>query len=367
VIPYLAVAGAERVVANLLAAMRADLFDYHLVTLRSRPGQQEHRLPPHVHRSILDSSRAETALMSLARCFRSLRPDVICSHIVAMNVITAAAVALSGIRTRLVLVDHHLATESIVSSGPFHALLPATMRWAYRRSDRIVGVSSAVLENSLRVVRTIANKGLVIPNPVVFPEMLALSEETADHPWLNEPQYEVVLGVGRLVLFKNFELLIDAFARVAARRPHSRLIILGSGPLHSVHDAHIRRLGLEAKAQLIGFRANPFPAMRRAGTVAVTSHSEGLSTVLIEAMACGTQIVATQFSSAKETLPNWGPRPVPFTPEAVASAIEQRLDHPDDPRRLMAWASQFAVGPIARRYEQLFLEVLVDGNDGCPH
>jgi glycosyltransferase involved in cell wall biosynthesis len=362
VIPYFAVAGAERVVANLLAAMQPELFDYHLVTLRSRPGQQEHCLPSHVQRSILDSARVETAIIALARCLRRLRPHLICSHIAGMNVVTALAVALSRIRARLVLVDHHVATDSIVSAGPFHALLPVAMRWAYRRSDCIVGVSTPVLQNSLHVVRSMANKGRVIPNPVVFPRLLALSEESADHPWFDQPQYEVVLGVGRLVLFKNFELLIEAFGLVAAHRPLARLIIVGSGPLHSFHDAHIHRLGLESLAQLIGFRANPFPLIRRAKTVVVTSHSEGLSTVLIEAMACGTPVVATEFSSVREALPGWGPKPVPFTAQAVANAIEHRLDHPGDPQSLMAWASRFAVRPIAARYEQLFLELL-EGHD----
>jgi glycosyltransferase involved in cell wall biosynthesis len=97
--------------------------------------------------------------------------------------------------------------------------------------------------------------------------------------------------------------------------------------------------------------------MRRARTVAVTSHSEGLSTVMIEAAALGTSVVATDFASAREALPGWTV-PVPFDPAAVAEAIERQLDQPPERDRLQAWASQFEVASIARRYEQLFLDLL---------
>ncbi len=364
IIPHIGLGGAERVVANLLATMRPELFDYHLVTLNVPDGGTEQTLPPYVNRSVLNATRVETAGIALARYLRRLRPDLICSHVVAMNVITSMAVLASGIDSRLVLIDHHVATQSNVGSsnvkgpGLFHPLLRPAMRWAYPRSDRFVGVSSTVLGETQRVVGANRGKGVVIPNPIVRDDLVARSQEPAGHPWLDQAGFEVVLAVGRLVPVKNFHLLINAFALIAERRANARLIIMGIGPLRSELEAQIQRLGLESRAQLIGQKENPFSAMRRARTIAVTSHSEGLSTVLIEAMACGTPVVATQFQSAGEALPSWGGRPVPFTPEAVANAIEQRFDHPEDPQRLKTWATQFAAAPIARRYEQLFLDIL---------
>jgi glycosyltransferase involved in cell wall biosynthesis len=360
VIPNLGLAGAERVVANLLTAMQLELFDYHLVTLQWPAEFKQHRLPNHVQWSILGASRVEMSAPALSRYLRKLQPDLICSHIAAMNVVTSLAVALSGIRTKLILVDHHVASHKIVGSGPFHRLLLPAMRWAYPRSDRVIGVSSPVLETTYQIVRSPKCKGMVIPNPVVFPELEDCSLEPTGHPWLDNCGHEVILGVGRLLPSKNFKLLIDAFALVAKRRPRSRLIIIGSGPQRSALQDHISCLGLQSCAQLVGLKENPFSAMRRARLVAVTSASEGLSTVLIEAMACGTSVVTTDFASAKDALPSWGPQPVSHTPEAVADAIGEGLDHPVEPERLKAWASRFAAGPIARRYEGLFLDLLAE-------
>jgi glycosyltransferase involved in cell wall biosynthesis len=357
VIPNLRYGGAERVVANLLHAMRPELFDYHLVTMApSINAVCEFPIPDHVSRSLIEASRVEASSFGLARLLRRLKPDLVCSHIAAMNVVTGMAYAVTRSRARLVFVDHHVASRTLVSSGPFHALLSPSMRLTYRLCDCIVGVSRAVLEDSLRIVGDRAKKGIVIPNAVVTPNIQAMSEHASDHPWLDDPGFDVVLGIGRLVAFKNFELLIDAFALVAQRRLRARLVIMGEGPLLERHQAHIDRLGLTQRAELVGHCKNPFPGMRRARTVAVTSHSEGLSTVMIEAAALGTPVVATNFVSARDALPGWAV-PVPFHPAAVAEALERQLDQTPDRHRLQAWASQFEVASIARRYEQLFLDL----------
>lgn len=362
VIPDLGIGGAERVVANLLCAMQPDLFDYHLVTLTLY--EDQYRVPDHVSWKILNSPRVETAGIALAQHIRAVKPDIICSHIVSMNICTAMSCAISRSHARLVLVEHHVATQAIVSdtstngTGVLHKILVPAMRWAYARADTIVGVSSAVLEETLRVTGVEASKGVVIPNPVVFADLEDRSAELAGHPWLDDPSYEVVLGVGRLIPFKNFSLLIDAFARIAPQRPRARMIIYGEGHLRPALEAQIKQLGLETRAQLVGLKPNPYSAMRRAAVVAVTSYTEGLSTVLIEAMACGTPVVATDFASARETLPSWAHPPVALTPDAVAEAIIRVLSLPRETEQFKRFAASFSVAPVARRYEQVFLDLL---------
>jgi glycosyltransferase involved in cell wall biosynthesis len=278
-------------------------------------------------------------------------------------VITALAAAATRSKTQVVLVEHHVATSVVSPSGRpglFHPLLGSAMRAAYPRGDRVIGVSQAVLDETLRVSRLPASRGLVIPNPVVFDDLATRAEGPAGHPWLDEDGHEVVLGVGRLVAFKNFPLLVDAFAMLAARRPRARLIIIGDGAQRADLEAQVGRLDLRSRVAFVGHWQNPYPAIRRARAVAVTSHTEGLSTVLIEAMALGTPVVATDFASAREALPAGLVEPVAHTPEAVAAAIEDRFDNPGDIQGLEAHAAQFTAAPIARRYEELFLNMISD-------
>ena len=361
IIPDLGIGGgAERVVANLLGAMDPGLFDYHLATLTEYP--EQHRVPEHVNWVTLNCPRVETSLLTVARHIAEVKPDVICSHIVAMNVCTAASAAAARSQPSLVMVDHHIATDVIVSDtsakgkGPLHTFLVPAMRWAYGKADRIVGCSRAVLNETVRVAGVDPSKGVVIHNPIVFADLEQRSQEPTDIPWLNDPGLEVVVGVGRLIPFKNFELLIEAFALLSARRPQARLVILGDGYLRPVLQDQIEKHGLAEKAQLAGARQNPYAAMARARVVALTSFTEGLSTVLVEAMACGTPVVATNFASARDVVPDWGIPPVEFSPEAIAAALEAALVSERQSDRLKKFASSFAVGPVARKYEEVFLE-----------
>lgn len=359
VIPDLGGGGAERTLSNLLATMRPDLFEYHLAIVNRRgPGGTEYAISPHVTTHRLMCRRVETSTIAVRRCIRRVRPHVICSHIAAMNAVTTLAHYLSGHRASLVLVDHHMADRSEVGAGPLHRLLPLLMRWMYPRADRVVGVSGAVLTETLRRTGARPDKGLVIYNGIVPDGTHDLSLRPAGHPWADDPGHELVIAVGRLVGVKDLRLLIEAFARVRAVRAAARLLILGDGPLRDSLQAAIREFGVGDHAQLLGFRSNPLSFMRRAKVLAMTSLTEGLPTVAIEAMACGTPVVATLFDGSEDLLPAWTPPVRSRTARAVAKAILEALDHPPDAERLREYASGFSTRTAAARYEQLFTELV---------
>ena len=155
------------------------------------------------------------------------------------------------------------------------------------------------------------------------------------HPWLADPTHPVVLGVGRLTLQKNFLLLIDAFAIL--RRSHdARLVILGEGPERPTLEARIREYGLDDAVALPGFLKNPYACMAHAAVLALSSDFEGLPTVLIESLALGTPVVATDCKSGpREILKNGAlGELVPMgDARALAQAIARTLTTP--PRAAM--------------------------------
>lgn len=102
-----------------------------------------------------------------------------------------------------------------------------------------------------------------------------------------------MLGVGRLDAKKDFATLIRAFARVAATHASARLVILGEGPERGRLEALAAGLGVAARVSLPGYVADPTPWYARARVFALASRHEGLSLVILEALAHRLPVVAT--------------------------------------------------------------------------
>jgi len=80
------------------------------------------------------------------------------------------------------------------------------------------------------------------------------------------------------------------------------LLILGDGPLRDEHEALTRTLGLDGQVRFLGFRDNPYPYMARARALVMCSDFEGFGNVLVEALACGTRVVASRVGVAEALL-----------------------------------------------------------------
>jgi glycosyltransferase involved in cell wall biosynthesis len=104
----------------------------------------------------------------------------------------------------------------------------------------------------------------------------------------------LVVANGRLAPQKGFDLLIEAHAQVVGAGVRHRLLITGDGPDRAALEALVRRLGVESSVELPGFSANPYPAMAAADVFVLSSRSEGLPLTLLEAMAVGAPIIATE-------------------------------------------------------------------------
>jgi glycosyltransferase involved in cell wall biosynthesis len=112
----------------------------------------------------------------------------------------------------------------------------------------------------------------------------------------------VVLWVGKMVPVKGLEVLLDAFAIVAAANPLAMLVLVGHGPLRAAVVQQISSLGLADRVRLVGaVHSEELPNWYRAADVTVlSSHSEGIPNVLRESLACGTPYVATRVGGIAE-------------------------------------------------------------------
>lgn len=136
------------------------------------------------------------------------------------------------------------------------------------------------------------------------------------------------MGVGRLTEQKGFDTLVKAFATLRASRP-CRLIILGEGELRPELEALARDLGIEADVDLAGFVGNPFPYMANCAVFVLSSRWEGLPNVLIQAMAVGAKVVASDCPSGPAEVTDGGTL-APLVPvddvAALAAAMSATLE-----------------------------------------
>ncbi len=195
-----------------------------------------------------------------------------------------------------------------------------------------------------------------IYNPVLSDRLHAAIREPVRHPWLSAESPPLIVAVGRLTAQKDYPTLLSAFSALRGRRP-ARLLILGDGECRDALQADVQRQDLADSVRLEGYVPNPLPYMAAASVFVLSSRFEGLGNVLIEAMACGTPVVATDCPSGPAEIleaGRWG-RLVPVGDgPALAAAIEAAIDDrtPADVRQR---AAAFTVERSATQYLRVLL------------
>lgn len=327
-LPTLAGGGAERVALNLLAGMLERDIPLDLV-LADAEGPYLSQVPDRIRVINFGVSRVIKAVPALARYLKETQPVGLLSHMNHANMTAILARDLARVKTKLVGVEHETLSAS-KSQLRRSKLFPTMMKLLYPRADAIVGVSKGVSEDLDTQLGFKPGTVKTIYNPVVDPQLIAKSQEPVAHPWFQPDSPPVFLAVGRLSFQKDFENLIQAFALVRARKP-ARLIILGEGETRSELEAAIAKLGISEDVSLPGFVQNPYAYMRNSTALVLSSRWEGLPTVLIEAMACGCAVVATDCPSGPHEILAAGQYgrlvPVENAP-ALADAMVQTLDNP---------------------------------------
>ena len=117
----------------------------------------------------------------------------------------------------------------------------------------------------------------------------------------NDNNYNI-MAMGRLSPEKGFDILIKAFAEVVEKHPNTKLYILGDGPLRNLLENLIEKLNLEDSVYLVGQKSNPFNIMKRSDLFVLSSHYEGQSMVLLEALTLNTNVLASDIPANRYVL-----------------------------------------------------------------
>ena len=349
----LAGGGAERVLLTLASALAGTGMAVRLVLVRAE-GPYLDDVAHDLRRSILGPQRTRQVLPALVHRLRLQRPRWLITGLTHVNLVGIAArrIAMSG--TRILVTEHNRITpDQAVPGGHWARQL---MPLVYPMADEIVAVSKGVGQDLVRAARLPSARVRVVHNPVDCRRIAKLAREVAPHPWLVAGGPPVILGVGRLLPQKDFATLLRAFALLRSHRP-GRLVILGEGPERERLMTLARELDVERDVLLPGFVANPFAWLGRAWLFVLSSAWEGLPTVLIEALACGTPVVATDCPHGpREILEDLGPLVPVGDANAMEQAMRRMLDAPTERRLLLDRAAAFCPDRVAAIYRQILAE-----------
>jgi glycosyltransferase involved in cell wall biosynthesis len=246
-----------------------------------------------------------------------------------------------------------------------HVYYPAD-KWLLTRYPKVVAVSSEIKDTLIRAGAR-ADRVTVILNsidPETFRRSSARRE--AVRAELGFGPSDVVIGaVGRLERQKRFDVLLEAFARIAVRDPAARLVVVGDGSLRADLEVHVARLALTGACRILGHR-NDIADLHNAFDLFVqSSEYEGTPNAVLEAMAMETPIVATDVGGTRELAEHdvhalIVPRP---DPGLLADAIERALADPDGRRARAAAArrrveTELSFETRTRRLEGIYRELM---------
>jgi len=368
-LPALYGGGAERGVLNVMGNLDRTLFKPDLFLMK-RDGVYWKEVPEHV--SVFcgtDKSRLRTALVAVGRKYLTIarRYDVLVGGLELES--TYLAWLAGKLWKKPVVGWVHVALAEYLKGQPlWHRRAVA---YVYPRLDKIVCQASGSVD-SLREATSFTPGQLRIMSYPFDSQLVQREALAAEPPWADDTDKRpVVVACGRLNFQKGFDVLIKAHKLARAAGLDHRLYILGEGPLRSELTSLIAQMNVSDSVVMPGFLPNPFPALRPASAFVLSSRFEGLPHVILEALALGTPVVATDCRSGPaEILENgrYGLLVPTEDAEAIAAALMKLLRNEDLRERLGSAgpgrAAEYSPLRTAPQWEELLTAVMADRCEG---
>jgi glycosyltransferase involved in cell wall biosynthesis len=303
-----------------------------------------------------------TEVLRLRAILERTGANVVSSFLMRSHIIALLTKLWLRPRLRLIINVHEHMSESARHLYPRaveRSLMRLVTRQLFPRADLIVAPAEGVGSDLVENFGIPAAKVRVVHNPVDLRLIRSLAGEEVE-PWaLPREGAPLLVGVGRLVPLKGYDVLLRAMNRLPPALG-ARLLLLGDGPERPGLERLALDLGLDGRVTFVGHRENPWRYMRRADAFVHPSLTEAFPNVLGEALALDVPVIAADCSpGVREYLQNGrcGILVRPRDEVELAAAIERVLSSPDERRRLThhgrARMESLDLDQVMRRYEDL--------------
>ena len=298
IIDSLHLGGAQEVVLNL-ATCGSSRFRHEVATMHGhgiywdrlrQAGVKVHSLSPH---KLLPLYLASIPWRLLAD-----RPDIVHCHLIPSNIIAKPLGALLGVP---VVINHDHTNDTRRAES---RLLLALDRFSNRFASHIVAVSASCRDFLITRESISASDVTLVPNAIDlrrFSPSAARRDQARVELGL-PASARVVAGVGRLNPQKNFSLFLDIAAQLAPRFPDLHFLLAGDGPEEKMLREKAAAFGIADRVTFSGYFADTRLVYLAADVLLMPSRYEGLPMTLLEAMAMGLPVVASQLDGIAEVI-----------------------------------------------------------------
>jgi glycosyltransferase involved in cell wall biosynthesis len=356
-------AGGERALLGLAVNLPADRWDVWTCTTRQSGGPpiEQLRAAGVTHVDLERKGKADLrGHLALLRLIRKVRPTIVHSHMFGSNVWGT----IFGHLARVPVIVAHEQTWSY-EGKPLRRFLDGRVigRWA----DAFIAVSTADAERMVSVEGVPEDKIHMIPNAWMDRPRESGIDLRAELGIA--PDAPVAAGVMVMRPQKRLDVMVEAFAVTLRELPEAHLVLVGEGDEFPMVRDSIVDLGLEERIHVLGYREDVGTVWRMADIQVLSSDFEGTPLSVLEGMASGVPVVATNVGGLPDITDERCARLVPRRdPEALGTAIAAVLGDRELQREMSAAASaradEFTAPAHARKCEALYEQLLAQRAPG---
>jgi len=347
--------GAQRVVLTLIKHLDLKKF-LPILLLLDGGGDYIDEIPKSIKVVSLKANRARYAGPELYYFLWKSKPDIIFSTLGYMNILTMIVCRFLHHRPK-VIVREVFPVKQEFQYARFLKTSQAFRKLLYKNVDKIICQSDSIRNDLVQSYNLPDDKVVRIYNPV---DVKGIREKAIATPNPYSGNSRNIVAMGRLNYQKGFDLLIRAIAQVTREHSDIQLTILGKGKNKKKLQRLASELNIEARVTFSGFIKNPYPYLKYADLFVLSSRFEGLSNALLEALACGVTIVATDAPGGttdviEDAVNGWLVKSEDIG--ALADGIKIALSNPltlTGNRLLEHVENQFGIQTIISQYEAVF-------------
>lgn len=355
--------GAELIVSEMAKLIDKSAFDVTVCGIVTNPNPAAERMQHDLHVNgvnVVDLGKQAymkdiTTPFRLRALIREYKADIVHTHCPSPDIYGRIAGLMSG-RRNIVSTLHNTRYSYVRLNSSLSKV-----------TSMHIAVSEAVKEWALRELHLSARKIKVIYNGV---DVKSMNSDSGAHAFLKEREglkggQPIITCVGRLHEQKNHDCLLRAAKSLLDRGVEAQYLLIGDGPLEDDLTALAKELGIEDRVHFMGLRDDVADLLVISDLFVLPSMWEGFGIAIIEAMAAGAPVVASDVDGIQEIV-NHGETGLlasPKDPESFATAMEHLLDNADIARNMVEKAradveARFSLEATARHHERLYRNLI---------